>query len=205
MAWAPDYVDIEVLADYCQTTVDKDEADLSVALSGASRAVDRHTGRQFGIAAAPEPRWYTAEFDDEEGRWVIPVDDLMDTAGVLVAADRAGDNTYTDVIDQFVFWPPNNLAKGKPYERLMVLPTSTSQPTARRYGVRVTARPGWLAIPKPVQLGTKLQASRFFARRDAPFGIAGSPEAGSELRLLAKVDPDLAVGLADFRRRVWSA
>lgn len=104
-----------------------------------------------------------------------------------------------------MFWPRNNFAKGKPYEQLAVLPTSANQPTAARYGVQVTARFGWTTTPKPVQLTSKIQGSRFFMRREAPFGIAGSPENGSELRLLAKVDPDLAVGLADYRRRAWSA
>jgi hypothetical protein len=36
-----------------------------------------------------------------------------------------------------------------------------------------------------------MQASRLLSRRDAPFGIAGSPEMGSEMRLLAKLDPDV--------------
>ena len=40
------------------------------------------------------------------------------------------------------------------------------------------------------------EASRWFARRNSPYGIAGSPEMGSELRLLAKLDPDVAVMLA---------
>lgn len=208
MPWAPDYVTPEVLGEYCRADVSvdgNDYADLVLAASGASRAVDRHTGRQFGIVAAPEPRWYTAEYDDEVKRWVVTIDDVMDTAGVLVAADRDGNNTYTDTIDQFVFWPRNNLAIGKPYEQLMVLPSSANQPTAARYGVQVTARPGWTTVPKAVELTTKLQGSRFFMRREAPFGIAGSPENGSEMRLLAKVDPDLTVGLAHYRRRVWSA
>jgi hypothetical protein len=45
-----------------------------------------------------------------------------------------------------------------------------------------------------------LQASRFYARRDSPYGVAGSPDLGSEVRLLSKVDPDVAVSLADYVR-----
>lgn len=48
-------------------------------------------------------------------------------------------------------------------------------------------------VPKPVSIATKLQASRWYKRRDAPFGVAGSPELGSELRLLPKLDPDVEV------------
>jgi hypothetical protein len=48
-------------------------------------------------------------------------------------------------------------------------------------------------VPPTIKLATQLQASRWLKRRDAPFGIAGSPELGSELRLLAKLDPDVEV------------
>jgi len=48
-----------------------------------------------------------------------------------------------------------------------------------------------------------LQSSRIAARRDSPFGVAGSPETGSELRLLDRVDPDVAVTLSRYRRRAW--
>lgn len=205
MPWAPDYITAQLLADFAGTTLEKDQADLELAVSAASRAVDRHCGRQFGQVDAPTAFYYTAEFDEEQRRWVVPIDDMMDTTGVMVAADRAGTNAYTDVIDQFVFLPRNNLAKGKPYEQLLILPSSTSQPTAAADGVRLTGKPGWTAVPKAVALASKLQGNRFFIRRDAPFGVAGSPESGTEMRLLAKVDPDLAVGLANFRRRAWSA
>lgn len=48
-------------------------------------------------------------------------------------------------------------------------------------------------VPGPVELACLIQASRWFKRKDAPFGIAGSPELGSELRLLSKLDPDVEV------------
>ena len=54
------------------------------------------------------------------------------------------------------------------------------------------------------QEATLLQASRLAARRDSPFGVAGSPDAGSEMRLLARVDPDVAVALEPYRRRIWT-
>ena len=51
-------------------------------------------------------------------------------------------------------------------------------------------------VPSSVKLAVLLQASRWVKRREAPFGIAGSPEMGNELRLLAKLDPDVMVLLA---------
>jgi hypothetical protein len=55
-------------------------------------------------------------------------------------------------------------------------------------------------VPSAVKLATRLQASRFMARRDSPYGVAGSPDAGSEIRLLSRVDPDVAVALRGFSR-----
>jgi hypothetical protein len=54
------------------------------------------------------------------------------------------------------------------------------------------------AIPDAVKAACLIQASRFFTRRYAPFGVAGSPDSGSEIRLLAKVDADVAVILGPF-------
>lgn len=47
--------------------------------------------------------------------------------------------------------------------------------------------------PASVKLATMIQGSRWAKRRDSPFGIAGSPEMGNEMRLLARIDPDVAV------------
>jgi hypothetical protein len=51
-----------------------------------------------------------------------------------------------------------------------------------------------------VHTATLLQGGRLYTRRSALFGIAGSPESGSEMRLLSKVDPDVAVMLRGYRR-----
>lgn len=53
--------------------------------------------------------------------------------------------------------------------------------------------------PEPVKLAAMIQASRLSKRRDSPFGVAGSPEFGSELRLLSKLDPDVETLLRPYR------
>jgi hypothetical protein len=53
------------------------------------------------------------------------------------------------------------------------------------------------------KLATLIQASRLFARRHAPFGVAGNPEVG-QLRLLERLDPDVAISVRPFAR-VWGA
>lgn len=59
------------------------------------------------------------------------------------------------------------------------------------------------AVPVSIHFATLVQAARLVKRRDAPFGVVGSPEMGNELRLLARLDPDVEVLVANHR--VWWA
>jgi len=197
MAWAPDYVTAAELKAYLRISDTVDDAQVALAVTAASRAVDRCTNRQFGLVAAAEARVYTARWDGDRGRYVIDIDDLMTVTGLVVTGEAGA-------IDVFAKQPGNANLAGQPWTRLVVDPTSTTLPTLKEDGVTVTARYGWTTVPVAVQQATLLQASRLFTRRNAPFGVAGSPELGSELRLLAKVDPDVAVVLGPYQRW-WGA
>jgi hypothetical protein len=194
MAWAPDYASlVEARAYVTRSTSTVDDVELGLAVTAASRAVDRATNRQFGLVAAEE-RAYPVRWDRRACRYVVDIDDLMTTTG-LVVAGVAFDSTVHRLV------PINAAQRGRPWERLVLatLPEVSSDGEAT-----VEAPWGWSAIPAPAKNATLLQTSRFAARRNSPFGIAGSPEQGSELRLLARVDPDVAVMLAPFVRW-WAA
>lgn len=202
MAWEPDYTTLGDLAEFVRIPAGDvvDDAQMMLAITAASRAVDRTAGRQFGMVAAAEARVYTARCDPARLRWSVPIDDLMDATGLTVAYDSAGDETYASAITAYSLRPGNAAPRARPWTELIVRPTSTVQPTGLEAGVRVTGLWGWSAVPAPVEEATLLQASRLLSRRDSPYGIAGSPETGSEMRLLAKVDPDVAVSLAGYLR-----
>lgn len=204
MAWAPDYVTTSELGDYVRISDAVDDTELGLAITAASRAVDRHTNRQFGLVAAVEERFYTATWDQRRRRMVVDIDDLMTETGLLVDYDADDDETYAHSVDSFNLQHVNAAAQGYPWTRLTVRTDSTTSPGVIENGVRVTARWGWTAVPDAVKQATLLQASRIFSRREAPFGVAGSVELGSEMRLLAKVDPDVAVALGPFIRW-WGA
>jgi hypothetical protein len=186
MAWAPDYVTASELKAYLRIGDTQDDAQLGFAITAASRAIDRHCRRQFGSVSAEE-RVYTPEYDRHRRRWLIPIDDLMTAAS---SVEIAG-----EVLVEYTLEPRNAAAKGKPWELLVVDKDATVVPCGEEYEAAITAAWGWTAVPTTVKHACLLQASRFFKRRDSPFGIAGSPDVGSELRLLAKVDPDVAVSL----------
>jgi uncharacterized phiE125 gp8 family phage protein len=196
MAWAPDYVTTAELRAFLRVNDSDDDTQLAVAIAAASRAIDQHTGRQFGVVGSAEERFYTAVWDRHLCRWLVDVDDLMSTSGLVVEIDGTATTTYTKE-------PRNAAAKGRPWTSLVFDTDSTTLPTGDRDEIAVTALWGWSAVPTPVKQACYLQASRFHARRDSPYGVAGSPEQGNELRLLARVDPDVAVSLGPYIRR-WA-
>lgn len=191
MAWAPDYVTSADLKAYLKISDTVDDAQIALAIAAASRAVDRCTNRQFGLVAAPEQRAYTARWHRGRRKYVVAVDDLMSVTGLLITVD-VPPTTYT-------LKPSNADAVGRPWTEIVLDGGSCVEDA-----VKVTARWGWTTVPVAVQQATLLQASRLFKRKDAPFGVAGSPDLGSELRLLAKVDPDVAVVLGPYTRW-WGA
>lgn len=191
MPWKPDYVDADTLALYMRITGDQDDAELALAATASSRAIDGFTHRQFGQLAAPEQRFYTAWIDYERGQWVIDVDDFMTTVGMVVEVADVGTLALTD----FTKEPVNAAGEGRPWERLVVDVDSAVMPTGKANEIAATVRWGWTAIPNEVKLASKLQGSRFHSRRDSPYGVAGSPDTGSEMRLLSRVDPDVGVML----------
>ena len=177
MAWEPDYATVEDLRGYVRVEDTLDDAQMALAITAASRAIDRFCGRQFG--------------NDEQTRVYESVD------GVAIVDDlsRIDEVKLNGRVVDAKPWPFNAAAAGRPYERLSL---------PRDGEVEVAGMFGWPEIPDAVKQACLLQASRFLARRDSPFGVAGSPDFGGELRLLAKVDADVAVILASYRR-VWGA
>lgn len=201
--WAPDYATTAELKTYLRVgsgdTVD--DALLTGPITAASRAIDAATDRQFGLVAA-QTRYYTAHLR-RDGRYVVPIDDLMDSTGLAVTHDADLDGTYETTITGSTLLPRNAAALGMPWEALL-LPTSTAV-LSDEGAMAVLAPWGWTTIPDTIVQATLLQASRVVKRRDAPFGVAGSVEFGSELRLLAKLDPDVEVMVAPYRRYDFSA
>jgi len=204
VAWAPDYATLAEAKHFVRVDDSDDDVEIQLALTAASRAVDRATNRQFGQSAAPEDRFYTAAWDQKLRRWVIPIDDLMTVSGLTVHYDTDGSGDYADMIDEYQLRPVNAAANGRPWTEIVVLPASSVTPGGTEGGVEVHGTFGWSAVPATIKQATLLQTSRLLSRRDSPFGVAGSPENGSELRLLPKLDPDVALTVRPYYRW-WGA
>lgn len=194
MAWAPDYITLQEFKDYKKINDDVDDVQLSIAIAAASRAVDDCCNRQFGQVAVAEERTYTAWYDYSRGKWIVDIDDLQTAVGLSVVVDGT---TVTD----YTLEPRNNVAKGLAWTRLVFGTNAEVFPSWEDdYIVTPTGAWGWAATPTAVKQATYIQADRFSTRRDSPYGIAGSPGEGSEMRLLSKVDPDVRVALRKYIR-----
>lgn len=186
--------------------VDLDAYTEMLALESAARAIDRECGRTFRLAGASSARVFTAGLSLSGGdsvQYAVEVDDFADATGITVAFDATGNGSYTTPCTTFRAEPVNAPTKGVPYTSLLF--DLGVVPPLNAYGVQVTVAWGWAAIPSAVVLANMIQAARFVKRRDSPFGIAGSPEMGNEMRLLAKLDPDLIVMLAEYNLRTGLA
>ena len=198
MAWAPDYVTAVELKAFLRISDTDDDTFLALAISAASRAIDLFCNRQFGaVSGAAEERFYTAEWDKRRCRWFVSVDDLMTDTDLSVEVNGVAVTTITA-------HPINAAVIDRPWTSLWFDTDSAVFPTGVEDEVSVTAFWGWTSVPDTIKQACLLQASRFFARRTSPFGIAGSPDMGSELRLLSKVDPDVGVSLSPYQRW-WAA
>lgn len=188
MAWAEDYVTSTALKAYVRIADSVDDVQIGLAIAAASRSIDSFTGRQFAKVGTAEARTYVPRADYFRKAYVVDIDDLSSESGLEVLLDGV------DVTADVELYPYNADKVGKPWTRL-ILPT---------YGAKavVTGVWGWPSVPSAIQEGTLMQANRYLHRRDAWQGVAGSPDIGSELRLLSRLDPDVQVIVAPYRREV---
>ena len=132
---------------------------------------------------------------------MLVIDDLQTTTGLVIKEDQDRDGVYetTLVLDTDVrLYPWNATGDGVPWTELRAEPIVSFSPYDRAF--EVTGKFGWTAVPTLVKQACLVQTLRLFKRKDAPFGVSGSPELGSEVRLLAKLDPDVALLVSTLRR-----
>lgn len=212
MGWQPEqYATVGELTAHVRVGDTAYDAQAALALSTASRAIDLRCRRQFGKVPVAETRTYTPRWSRNRGGWLVPIDDFMTTTGLVVKVDANGDGTYETTVTTYQLRPRNAAPAGWPWTELLIprttvpafsTPSGAEQPSG---AVQVTAVWGWSGVPDGIRQACLLQASRLLSRRDSPYGVAGSPELGSELRLLSRLDADVMVAVEPYRRRVWAA
>ena len=175
----------------------QDDAKLEQVIEGISRAIDQHCKRRFYSTAEDEKRYYTAIYSDR----LYPGDVLSVTT---LKTDDGGDGTYenswTEDTD-FYLEPFNATLDGQPYTKIsQVASGSYSFPVKVKKGVEIDGKFGYASTtPDNIREACLLMAARLFKRKDAVFGIVGSPEMGV-LRQILRDDPEIQALLYGMRR-----
>jgi hypothetical protein len=156
---------------------------LSLALTTASRSIDKSTGRRFWLDPAPVARTYrlgdrvVREADGD----VLLVDDIG-SPDIAVATGTTGSWSPVTAYDPL---PDNALADGRPITSLL-----RAGGWGYEHGrVQVVTRFGWPEVPADIDMAAHLLAARLFKRKDSPEGVTGSAEWG--VVRLSRRDPDV--------------
>lgn len=176
-----------------------DDVSLALALDAATSQVDHYCDRTFTADGAPTVRVYTASDFDR-----VEIDPVSTLTGLVVKTDENDDGTFETtwtINTDFRVEPANAVSAGEPWTRLVSLGTRWFPRLQYRPGVQVTAAFGWPGgvAPAAVKQATLILATKLWKRKDAPFGVAGSVEFGSEVRILAG-DMDAERLLKPYRR-----
>lgn len=200
MPWSPDYATVAELRAHMSAETAGTDTPFSTAITAASRAIDHHCGRQFGLTGSAVARVYTWGGERIEDQPALPIDDVQTSVGLVVEVGGTALTLSTD----FDLWPWNAAADAKPWTHLVLRDGPAAGFNCDARGVEITANWGWSSVPTIVKQACLIQASRYYVRKDAAFGIAGSPENGNEMRLLERLDPDVA-SMLQAVRRPWAA
>lgn len=174
-----------------------DDLVLNMNLEAASRAIDHACNRTFLATTEPSDVYVIPYYRD--GYYYVDIPDLTDETGLQIFKNSTRDDPYDTEITDYTLLPRRSTG---PWTQIRFDRSVTVYPGYD--SVKVTGLFGWDTVPETIKNATLIQAARLFKRRDAPFGVAGSPEMGNELRLLNKIDPDVDVLIRAYRR-VWGA
>jgi hypothetical protein len=191
--WKPDYITVAEFNAFARSADALDDVETALWITGASRLVDDHLHRQFGTLAAPTARVYRgpAFYDPRLSLWCVEIDDVQVTTGMTIAGVALASSGW-------VLLPDNSPLDGKPYTMIGI--DQWSCPTMP---LTVVAQYGWTAIPSQVKGAVRLQVNRLASRRNTPLGLLESPDGGPAARVLARLDPDVAVSLRGLGRTRW--
>jgi hypothetical protein len=180
------------------------DLDIEQSILAASEAIDDVCNRTFTITdgSNDDVRIYTPHANH-----AVEVDDIAFITSVEV--DR-GDGTWSEewTATDYMPWPLNAEAKGRPWEELRATGSANRWFPAGRLGaVRVTGRFGWLTVPNVIITCASIIAVQYLRRiRDAPFGIVtvGGIDQAVAARI-ARTDPNVGPALKPFTREVLIA
>lgn len=203
MALGDDYITAAELKGELNIGDSVDDTEIALAVTSASRWVTTYCERDFNVAASATPRTF---YPDD--RHIVCVDDISSSTGLVIKTDEGDDGTYetTWASTDYQLEPLNQVVSGLtgwPYTRIRAVQSRDFPIHTDRAPVEVTAIWGWSAVPDAVKKATMVMASRLYKRRFSPEGVLGGAEQFGVVRVGTKIDPDVAMLLAPYKRNVF--
>lgn len=178
MAITNGYATLSQIKTYLSTSSTNDDARLENAIESASRAIDAVCRRTFFATSAVK------YFEAREAMYARLPDDLL---SVTTFAYDSGDRNYVNFA-----MTDYELEPGIPYTDAHIAPGSSKHFPLGRRGLRIDGSWGFCttgAHPDAINGACLILAVRYFKRRDAAFGVLGTPELGFT-RITAR-DPEV--------------
>ena len=174
----------------------EDETNMEMAIEAVSRWLDNHFGTTF--YKATETRYFTAAFTD-----LLWIDDLIGITTIKI--DTTGDGAYDTIMTTDDYWlEPRNArlnsdeSQKKPYRQIRINSNGLNYFPTTLYGIEIVGNWGYCGDagerPSIIKELVLLMSHRIFRRKDAIFGIAGTPQLGvTTVVARIKQDSDLAM------------
>lgn len=162
------YATLSQIKTYLSTTSTNDDARLENAIEAASRAIDGLCRRYFFLTA--DTRYYEAEASD----YISIPDDIYNVTEISI---DAGNRNYVALASSDYELEPGQ----PPYMSIHTAPGSAIAFPSGRRGIKIQGNFGYCATgqyPDAINNACLILAVRYFKRRDAAFGILGTPEIG---------------------------
>jgi hypothetical protein len=177
-----------------------DDALIDEVITAASRAIDAYCGTIF-YKITNGTAFYTAADYENVFAFHLPVHQIT-----TLATDGDGSGSYETnwLATDYVVLPANaSLLEGvdsKPWTQIQATPAgSNAFPAGLTNGVRVVGSFGWSQVPRAVVLATIAQSAMLFEGRRAPFGVIGSTDQGTVMRMSARMHPEAVMLLEGYR------
>lgn len=198
-----DYCSADELGEQFNLSDTDDHDKMGLAITAASRQIDRFCGQRFYQDDAVVVREFYADSSTcvdllEQGNAPIST-----TTGLVVKTDDALDGTFATTLTigtDFLLLPRNAAADDRPFTEILVIGSYYfPRPYTGRAGIQVTAKFGWPEVPADVKQACIIQAAQLFKLKDAVFGAAAVGDAGA-MFLRSALNPSAKALLGDFQR-----
>jgi hypothetical protein len=175
-------------------TVSTYDTILENVVEAVSRQFDAWCKRRFFTTSNDEDRYYDANTNQH-----VRTDDIVSITSL--ATDENGDRVYerTWASTDYDLLPYNAALDSLPYNRIEVSPLGRYRFPLHSKAIKLSGKFGFATTPDSVNEACLIQTERIYRRKDSPFGVAGTPEFG-QLRLLARLDPDVEAMLVGYRK-----